>query len=62
MEKRTQALMGSEPGTWVALSEDETRVVRRGATFEEAASAAEAGGEPDPVLVLIPENWAPIAL
>ncbi len=35
---------------WVAWSNDGTRVVARGESFEEARSAARAQGEPDPIV------------
>jgi len=42
---------------WVALSEDESRVVGSGATMEEAVCAASKQGEQEPVLVKTPKEW-----
>jgi hypothetical protein len=41
----------------LAFSQDETRVVAEGETFAEAAAAAQAQNEPDPILVRVPEDW-----
>ena len=57
-DARLDALRNAAPNRWVALSQDETKVVGEGDTFDEAASAAEANGESDPVLVRIPEDWS----
>jgi hypothetical protein len=44
---------------WVALSEDESRIVAVGDTFEEAVRNAEKAGVSDPILVKVPEDWTP---
>ncbi len=56
-DRRLQALLSAPLDRWVALSEDESRVVADGATFEEAAAKAEERGTSDPVLVKTPEDW-----
>jgi hypothetical protein len=61
-EDRLQALRSAPLDRWVALSEDESRVVAEGETFEEAAAKAEAQGVSDPILVKTPEDWAPRVL
>jgi hypothetical protein len=58
-QKRAEALLQAPPNHWVALSEDEHRIVAVGETFEEAARNAEAAGVSNPVLVKIPEDWTP---
>jgi hypothetical protein len=58
-EDRLKALLDAPPDRWVALSEDESRVVAEGRTFEEAASRAEKNGVPDPILVKTPQDWTP---
>ena len=59
---RLEALQNASPDTWVALSEDESRVVAYGATYEEAVAKAEALGVSDPVLIKVPQDWTPRVL
>jgi len=40
------------PGTWLALSADQSRIVAAGATYGEAVDGATAAGELDPVLTI----------
>jgi hypothetical protein len=42
---------------WIALSEDESRIVGSGSTMEEAVSAAAKQGVEEPVLVKSPREW-----
>ena len=42
---------------WIALSEDESRIVGSGSTMEEAVSAAANQGVDEPVLVKSPKEW-----
>jgi hypothetical protein len=42
---------------WIALSEDESRVVGTGLTMEDAVSAAAKQGVDEPVLVKSPKEW-----
>lgn len=44
---------------WLALTEDQSKVVGRGENIEEAVAEAKENGENDPVLVLAPKTWAP---
>jgi len=37
-------------------------VVAEGDTFEEVATAAERKGEPDPLILRVPEDWTPRVL
>lgn len=56
-EARIKALRETEPGNWVAFSHDESKVVARGKTYDEAVAAAEKAGEPEPVITLVPTDW-----
>jgi hypothetical protein len=42
-------------GAWVALSNDEERVVAYAAELEDALEKAREAGEPDPVVTRVPE-------
>lgn len=56
-KSRLEVLLAAPPERWVALSSDETRIIAEGATFEEVAGLAERSGEPDPLIVFVPEDW-----
>ena len=61
-EERARILKESEPNSWIALSEDESCVVGRGATYGEAVDAAEKAGVPEPLIIRIPPTWGPMVL
>lgn len=56
-EARISALRDAAPGSWLAFSEDESRVVAHGSTYDEVVEAAEKAGEPNPVITRIPDDW-----
>ena len=57
MPPRVKALRDAPLDSWVVLSEDESRIVATGKTFDDAAAKAEATGVSDPVVIKTPENW-----
>lgn len=54
---RIEALRAAPPNSWIALSEDESRVMATGATYEEVVAASEKLGVAEPVLIKTPSNW-----
>lgn len=44
---------------WLALTEDQSKVVGRGESIQEAVTEARENGEDDPVLILAPKTWIP---
>jgi hypothetical protein len=48
--------------SWIALSEDESRIVAVGATYEEVVKNSENAGFPDPLLLKTPKVWMPISV
>lgn len=54
---RLEALRTAPLNSWVALSEDESRVIASGATYEEVVKKSEAAGVADPVLIRTPPEW-----
>ena len=58
-KSRLSALANAPLDKWIALSADETRVVADGTTFQEVTVAAERSGESDPLIIHVPEDWAP---
>jgi hypothetical protein len=56
---RIKVLQETKPGTWIAFSEDESRVVGRGNSYDEAVKAAEEAGVHEPVITRVPKDWSP---
>lgn len=54
---RLEILRSAPLNSWVALSEDETRLVAVGATYQEAVTESEKAGVSDPILVKTPSEW-----
>ncbi len=61
-QERLKILAGATPNTWIALSQDESRVVASGDNYTNAVENAKDAGEPDPVLIRIPDEWRPMVL
>ncbi|MGH9787918.1 MAG: DUF5678 domain-containing protein [Candidatus Acidiferrales bacterium] len=61
-EDRIEALMKAPADGWVAFSEDESRVVAYGSTYDEVVSKADQAGEKDPLLVKVPPDWTELVL
>lgn len=61
-DERIRALMDGPPGGWVAFSDDESRVVAYGSTYDEVVAKSEAEGVADPLLVKIPDDWTELVL
>ncbi len=59
---RLEALRSAPLDSWVALSEDESRVVAVGSSYEEVVKKSESAGESDPVIVKTPKRWIPLAV
>jgi len=65
MEKaeRREALLLSAPlDRWIALSEDERRIVAVAATFAEVVREAARLGVSDPIVIKTPDDWTPLVL
>jgi len=57
-EERVRVLREARPNSWVAFSEDESKIVAHGDSYSEVVQAAANAGENEPVIVKVPENWA----
>jgi hypothetical protein len=62
IDLRFQALRSAPLNSWVALSEDETRIVAVGTSYEDVVKKSENLGVSDPVLVKTPESWLTISV
>ncbi len=61
-EERVQILREAKPDTWIAFSEDESRIVGYGETYQKAVEDAERNGSSEPLLVKIPPRWSSLVL
>jgi hypothetical protein len=59
---RLELLSAAPLDSWIALSEDETKIVAIGATYEEVARKSEEAGVADPVLLKTPKVWLPLSV
>lgn len=59
---RLEALQSAPPNSWVALSEDETKVVAIGSSYLEVVKKSESAGVSDPVILRTPAKWLPYAV
>ena len=61
-DQRLEALRSAPLDTWIALSEDESKIVATGASYEEAARNSEMAGIADPILIKTPKVWMPLSV
>jgi hypothetical protein len=59
-QSRLTLLRSAPLNSWVALSEDETRIVAIGTNYGEVVAKSDAAGEADPVILKTPAMWAPL--
>jgi len=59
-DRRLKALQSAPLDAWIALSEDESKVIATGSTYEEVVRNSEIAGVSDPVLIKTPKAWKPI--
>ena len=59
---RFEALKSAPLDSWIALSEDESRIVAVGSSYAEAVQKSESVGVSDPVLVKTPKAWLPLSV
>ena len=48
--------------SWIALSEDESKIVAVGDSYDGVVSKSEKAGVSDPVLIKTPKCWLPISV
>jgi hypothetical protein len=56
-QQRLKVLENAPPNSWIAFSDDESRVVGIASTYSEAVELAAKEGVEDPVLIKTPEEW-----
>lgn len=59
---RSNALRTAPLNSWVALSEDETRVIATGVSYEEVSKQLDDAGVENSVIIKTPESWLRLAI
>lgn len=58
----SELLRNAPRNCWLALSDDESRIVGRGESIADAVEEARKAGVEDPVIVWSPKTWIPLIL
>jgi hypothetical protein len=61
-DPRCELLRTAPLDTWIALSDDESKIVATGSTYSEVVKNSENAGIEDPVILKTPKHWLPISL
>ena len=56
-EERVRILREARPSSWLAFSNDESKLLACSDSYVEVVKAAERLGETEPVIVKTPDNW-----
>ena len=59
---RLELLRAAPLDTWIALSEDESKIVATGASYKEVVVNSERAGVSDPVILKTPARWLPLSV
>jgi hypothetical protein len=60
--ERVAALRSAPLNAWIALSEDETKIVATGATYSEVVEQLQRLQDDTSVIIRTPPNWLPLAV
>jgi hypothetical protein len=61
-EIRLNLLRSAPLNSWIALSNDESRIVAVGKSFVEVSEASDKAGCDDPLILKTPPEWLPLSL
>jgi hypothetical protein len=59
---RVGILRSAPLDSWIALSEDESRIVAVGKTYAEAVQKSEEAGVAEPLILRTPKSWLPFSV
>jgi hypothetical protein len=62
IEARVSALLTAPLDSWIALSDDETKITAHGASFQEVVDQLERLGDESSVILKTPPSWRPLAV
>lgn len=58
-DRRLEILLSAPLDSWIALSEDESKIIAVGATYDEVVRNSDAAGVSDPLILKTPKRWLP---
>ncbi len=61
-QRRLEILRSAPLNTWIALSEDESKIVAIGNSFGEVSELSDRAGVSDPVVLKTPEQWISLSV
>jgi hypothetical protein len=61
-DARLKALRDAPLDSWIALSEDESKIVAVGKSFEEVTRNSERAGVENPLVIKTPKSWLPLSV
>jgi hypothetical protein len=59
---RLETLRSAPLNTWIALSEDESKIIAVGKTYSEVSERSEQAGAADPIILRTPSQWVPFSV
>jgi hypothetical protein len=59
---RLNMLRSAPLDSWLALSEDESRIIAVGNSYTEVSDRSDAAGEKDPIILKTPSAWEPMSV
>jgi len=62
IDARIAAVLTAPLHAWVALSDDETRLVAHGATYQDVVEKLEKIGDDTSIILKTPPSWIPLAV
>ena len=62
VDPRVTALSQAPLNSWIALSDDETRLIAQGPTYQAVAEKLDKLGDDTSVILKTPPSWHPLAL
>jgi hypothetical protein len=59
---RLELLRSAPLDRWIAISEDESRIIAVAETYSDVSRLADDAGEPDSIILKTPAAWEPISV
>ncbi len=61
-DQRLEVLRSAPLDMWIALSEDETKIIATGVSYAEVSRKSDEAGVADPLILKTPKEWLPLSL
>jgi hypothetical protein len=59
---RLNLLRSAPLNKWIALSDDESKIVAVGETYGEVSTLSDLAGVSDPIILKTPQEWVPLSV